>query len=203
MVKLIKKKDAVQKGKSLNKKASKVNEIESKLQNQKEEEDFLVSNTFLENEALNDEEENFDEKLYEEKNKEMIDKLRTIDGKKRHNLRTEVVDGEFDVNISKLINFLFFERMKKKSNYFTIATKHDPTSVHKIKAHELLSSLKGVSEAASLKKMFSLAHKRQKVLETPLPKHITDKSLRIASYIQDKKEVSTWDPIIKKNRTVF
>ena len=74
--------------------------------------------------------------------------------------------------------------------------------MHKIKAHELLSSLKGVSEAASLKKVFSLAHKRQKVLETPMPKHITDKSLRIASYIQDKKEVSVWDPIIKKNRTV-
>lgn len=49
--------------------------------------------------------------------------------------------------------------------------------------------------------MFSQTHKRQKVLETPLPKHISDKSLRIASYIQDKKEVSTWDPIVKRNRT--
>ena len=108
MVKLIKKKDAVKKAKSTSKKdgkKNKVNEIEEKLQNQKEDEDFLEANTFLENEALNDEEENFDERLYEEKNKEMIDKLRTIDGKKRHNLRTEIVDGEFDVNISKPLKF--------------------------------------------------------------------------------------------------
>ena len=82
-----------------------------------------------------------------------------------------------------------------------LATKNDPISVHKIKAFELLNSLKGISEAGDLKKMFSRTHKRQKVLETPLPKHISDKALRIASYIQDKKEVSTWDPIIKKNRT--
>lgn len=80
------------------------------------------------------------------------------------------------------------------------ATQNDPTSVHKIKAFELLNSLKGVSEAAHLKKIFSQTHKRQKVLETPLPKHVSDKALRIASYIQDKKEVSIWDPVVKKNR---
>ncbi len=66
-----------------------------------------------------------------------------------------------------------------------------------------MNSLKDVSEAGALKKMFSQAHKRTKVLETPLPKHISDKAQRIASYIQDKNEVSKWDPIVQKNRKVY
>jgi len=90
------------------------------------------------------------------------------------------------------IKNLFFCKQK--------ATRNDPTSVHKIKAFELLNSLKGVSEASELKKLFARTHKRQKVLETPVPKHIGEKALRIASYIQDKKEVSVWDPIVKRNR---
>jgi U3 small nucleolar RNA-associated protein 14 len=71
-----------------------------------------------------------------------------------------------------------------------------------IKTHELLHSLKNVSETGVLKKLFAKAHKRTKVLETPLPKNITEKSQRIATYIEDKKEVSKWDPVVKKNRRV-
>ena len=81
---------------------SKKKDILSQLAQPIEEEDFfLESNTYLENEALNEEEEHFNERLYDDKNEEMIEKLRTIDGKKRRNLRTEIVKGEFDVNISK------------------------------------------------------------------------------------------------------
>lgn len=83
-------------------KLSKKKDILSQLAQPTEEEDFfLESNTYLENEALNEEAENFDERAYEDKNEEMIEKLRTIDGKKKRNLRTEIVKGEFDVNISK------------------------------------------------------------------------------------------------------
>lgn len=89
-----------------------------------------------------------------------------------------------------------------KINYFFKATKNDPNSVHKIKAYELLSSLKDVSEAGTLKKIFSKAQKRTKVLETPLPKHMSEKAQRIASYIEEKKEVSEWDPVVKRNRLV-
>jgi U3 small nucleolar RNA-associated protein 14 len=53
-----------------------------------------------------------------------------------------------------------------------------------------------------LKKLFAKAHKRTKVLETPVPKHLSEKAQRIASYVQDKKEVSKWEPIVKKNRKV-
>lgn len=85
------------------KKSDKRKDIESQLQTSEPAEDdlFLTSNTLLENEALNDEEEHFDERQFNDKNEEMIDKLRTIDGKKKRLLRTEVVCGEFDVNISK------------------------------------------------------------------------------------------------------
>ena len=85
-------------------KLSKKKDIVSELQKPDEDDDmFLESNAYLENEALNDEQEHFDEKVYDEKNEEMIEKLRTIDGKKKRNLRTEIVQGEFDVNISKRV----------------------------------------------------------------------------------------------------
>ena len=81
-------------------KASKKKDIVSQLANPREEEEFIEANTYLENEAINDEEENFNEKAFAEKNEQLIEKLRAIDGKKRKNLRTEIVQGEFDVNIS-------------------------------------------------------------------------------------------------------
>jgi hypothetical protein len=46
---------------------------------------------------------------------------------------------------------------------------------NRIKAHELIGSLKNVSNIGSLKKVLSKAHKRTKVLETPLPTHISEK----------------------------
>ena len=90
-------------------KASKKMDIVSQLANPREEEEFIEANTYLENEAINDEEENFNEKAFAEKNEQLIEKLRAIDGKKRKNLRTEIVQGEFDVNISnkkKSISFI-------------------------------------------------------------------------------------------------
>ena len=74
--------------------------------------------------------------------------------------------------------------------------------MHKIKTHELLHSLQASSDVATLKKLFSKAHKRTKVLETPMAKHITEKAQRIATYMENKKEISVWDPIVKKNRQV-
>ena len=35
-----------------------------------------------------------------------------------------------------------------------------------------------------------------------MPKYLSEKAQRIATYVQDKKEVSKWDPIVKKNRKV-
>jgi U3 small nucleolar RNA-associated protein 14 len=57
-------------------------------------------------------------------------------------------------------------------------------------------------ETSRLKKVLAKAHKRTKVLETPVPKYLSEKAQRIATYVQDKKEVSKWDPIVKKNRKV-
>ena len=71
---------------------------------------------------------------------------------------------------------------------------------NKIKTHELLTSLKNIPNLGSLKKVLTKAHKRTKVLETPLPKNITDKAHRITSYICAKNEVTVWDPIVRRNR---
>ena len=57
-------------------------------------------------------------------------------------------------------------------------------------------------ETSRIKKVLAKAHKRTKVLETPVPKYLSEKAQRIATYVQDKKEVSKWDPIVKKNRKV-
>ena len=87
-------------------------------------------------------------------------------------------------------------------------TRNDPNSVHKIKTFEILNALcktdsKIASESGELLKMFAKTYKRNKVLDTPLPKHITDKAQRIASYDAEKKEISQWDSTIKQNRQVI
>jgi hypothetical protein len=48
-------------------------------------------------------------------------------------------------------------------------------SSNRIRPHELIGSLKNVSNIGSLRKVLSKTHKRTKVLETPLPKHVSDK----------------------------
>jgi U3 small nucleolar RNA-associated protein 14 len=84
-----------------------------------------------------------------------------------------------------------------------LGTKNDPTSVHKLKTYELINSLKNIKDATNLKRLFSKAHKRTKVLDTPLPKHIGEKAQRLTNYIENKKEISKWDPIVKDNRKVI
>jgi hypothetical protein len=47
------------------------------------EEEFIGANKYLENDALNEEEENFNENTFSEKNEQLIEKLKSLDGKKR------------------------------------------------------------------------------------------------------------------------
>ncbi len=53
------------------------------------------------------------------------------------------------------------------------------TKKNKIRAHELLSSLRNVSNIGDVKKLLSKAQKRTKLLETPLPRNISDKVIII------------------------
>lgn len=46
-------------------------------------EEFIEADKYLENDALNEEEENYDENAFTEKDEELIEKLKSIDGKKR------------------------------------------------------------------------------------------------------------------------
>ena len=47
------------------------------------EEEFIEADKYLENDALNDEEEHFDENTFTEKDEELIEKLKSLDGRKR------------------------------------------------------------------------------------------------------------------------
>ena len=188
-----------------------------------DEEMFIKANEFLVNDSLNDQERrrHADNDEQEADRDEMLcDKLKAIDrkssgGANSKRLRTEVVDGELDVNITKAIA--------------STNANASSSSVYKIKPYELLHSLqKRVAATASsssssatteattaesattgvaadtlaLKKLFAKTHKRTKVLETPLPKHVTERAQRIAAYIEDKRDVSQWDSTVNKNRRV-
>ncbi|CAF1054400.1 unnamed protein product [Brachionus calyciflorus] len=143
------------------------------------EEVFVKANEFLTNDVLNEIDENEDLDEFEEKDNMLLDKLRSLDGKKAKRLRTEFVKNELDVNIT---------------------SKNDSNSIHKIRPSDLLNSLKDISESGELKKLFSKAQSRTKVLDTPLPKYLSEKAQRLAAYTDEKKEVSKWDPVIKRNR---
>ena len=79
---------------------NKFTEIEKKLIVESDDEEFVSANNFIANEVENEEEENYDDGFYQAKDEQLIDKLKSIDGKKRKRLRTEVVNDELDVNIS-------------------------------------------------------------------------------------------------------
>ena len=64
-----------------------------------EQENFIQVNQYLANDVLNDEQE-LDEKVVEERDEMLIENLKAIDKKNRKRLRTEVVGGELDVNMS-------------------------------------------------------------------------------------------------------
>jgi hypothetical protein len=64
-----------------------------------EQENFIQVNQYLANDVLNDEQE-FDEKFVDERDEMLIENLKAIDKKNRKRLRTEVVGGELDVNMS-------------------------------------------------------------------------------------------------------
>ena len=66
------------------------------------EEVFVKANEFLTNDVLNEIDENEDLDEFEEKDNMLLDKLRSLDGKKTKRLRTEFVKNELDVNISNI-----------------------------------------------------------------------------------------------------
>lgn len=112
-----------------------------------------------------------------------------------------------DVNISNKDRTILKNLLIKILQHLIDINKKDSSSngqnsVQKIKTYEILNSLKNVSESGSLKKVLSKAHKRNKVLDTPLPKYLSEKAQRISSYIEEKKEVSKWDYVVQKNRRV-
>jgi hypothetical protein len=49
-----------------------------------DEEEFVKANEFLINEALNDDDENLNEDLLDQKDEVLIEKLKSIDGRKRY-----------------------------------------------------------------------------------------------------------------------
>lgn len=124
-------------------------------------------------EPQNYEYENDDDFGNDDANDELVQKIKQLNGIKSKRVRTEAVKDELDVNLS---------------------------DKNKIKTHELLDSLKNLSNLAPIKKTLIKAKNRTRTLDTPLPRHLSEKAKRVTAYLQDKKEISKWEPIVKRNR---
>ena len=48
--------------------------------------------------------------------------------------------------------------------------------------------------------MFSKVQSRTKVLDTPLAGYLSEKAQRLAAYFEEKKQISEWDGVVKRNR---
>ncbi|RMZ97842.1 U3 small nucleolar RNA-associated 14 -like protein [Brachionus plicatilis] len=137
-------------------------------------EEFITANDQIANDIQNelDEDEDFLADS-EQKDSLLLDKLRSLDGKKSKRLRTELVKGELDVILN---------------------------STKKIRPSDLLNSLSGIHDSGELKKIFSKAQSRTKVLDTPLPAYLSGKAQRLAAYSEEKKQIAKWDPVVRRNR---
>ncbi|KAJ3046003.1 hypothetical protein HDV00_003751 [Rhizophlyctis rosea] len=74
----------------------------------------------------------------------------------------------------------------------------------KVDLGDLMEAIAGETSFGGLKKQLEGLEKAQKgkfaTAQAPLPKRVQDRHEREAAYQQTKKEVSKWEPIVKKNR---
>ncbi len=74
------------------------------------------------------------------------------------------------------------------------------TTKEKVSLHELIGTLHKDPRQGQLKKHLKRVQKDQKVLATPLSRPEQERVTRTVAYKDTVKEVSKWDPVIKKNR---
>lgn len=70
----------------------------------------------------------------------------------------------------------------------------------RISIEDLLNPLQGKPGYSMLRKRIHQTEKKSMALQAPLPKADQEKVERKVAYEQSKKEVSKWEPIVKKNR---
>ncbi|KAG0480989.1 hypothetical protein HPP92_011847 [Vanilla planifolia] len=70
----------------------------------------------------------------------------------------------------------------------------------KITVHDLLDPLHGKTGYSMLRKRLNQLEKAPMAVQSPLPKVEREKLERKVTYEQSKKEISKWDPLVKRNR---
>lgn len=70
----------------------------------------------------------------------------------------------------------------------------------RITIEDLLGSLQGKSVCSELRKRRHQMERKSAPLQAPLPKGVRDKLERKAAYEQSKKDITKWEPLIKRNR---
>ncbi|KAJ6710515.1 U3 SMALL NUCLEOLAR RNA-ASSOCIATED PROTEIN 14 [Salix koriyanagi] len=70
----------------------------------------------------------------------------------------------------------------------------------RIAIEDLLESIQGKPGYRELRKITRQVEKKGKVLQAPLPKEDRDRLERSAAYEQSKKDITRWEPLVKRNR---
>ncbi|KAF6141863.1 hypothetical protein GIB67_003234 [Kingdonia uniflora] len=70
----------------------------------------------------------------------------------------------------------------------------------RITMSDLLEPLQGMPHFHSLRKDLKNVDKNSNFIQAPLPKGLQDKAERIVAYKQTKKDITRWEPIVKRNR---
>lgn len=108
-----------------------------------------------------------------------------------------------------LISFNLLYLGKKKKNHSVISevypeSEYNPSNAvldgdGRIRMEDLLGTLQDKPGFDKLRKRMDRM-KKSEVIEAPLPQAIRDKVERGTSYKMSKKEITKWEPIVKKNR---
>lgn len=69
-----------------------------------------------------------------------------------------------------------------------------------ISIHDLLDPLHGKSGFTKLKKNMQRMERKSMSIHAPLPKPDREKLERKAAYEQSKKDITKWEPLVKRNR---
>ncbi|CAA2933703.1 U3 small nucleolar RNA-associated protein 14 homolog A [Olea europaea subsp. europaea] len=70
----------------------------------------------------------------------------------------------------------------------------------RISIHDLLDPLRGKSGFGKLRKNFHRIENKSMPIHTPIPKPDQERLERKAAYEQSKKDITKWEPLVKRNR---
>lgn len=91
-----------------------------------------------------------------------------------------------------------FEDKQRKD--VVLSDVHGDFGQEKISINDLLDSLHGKTGYSKLRKRLHLLEKAPMAIQAPLPKVVKEKLERKVAYEQSKKDITKWEPLVKRNR---